>query len=784
MLLDLFKGRVSLRYLDQPGILPYAPSDFGEAASATFGEARAPDLFDMSLEAMRRKYAAAIADFQKATGETLHNPMEPHGAGKGSRMPSEAERKAVDERLANARKVFAQIPDPLRFEAEIADEAKALREKAAKSAALTVGWGGAGAFSGSMAGLMTRPSQLALLPLGGPEVAAGRSLAVRLLALALRDAGVAAGGQAITEALDYQSRSRFGTQQTLEEAMRNIGMAAFGGAIIGSGARALAAGGRGLLKLGRRTLAVRDSAHVAEGQAFDAAAAHGAPRAHNDAMAAAVRDVAEAETPQPGLFAPAPDLGAAAAAGVTAEPALGKVFTPAGRTVEVRQEVVEAASLVTSHGADLTTNPAYPAELQPRDRTRAASEAQITSMAGALEPARLTGGAEAGTGAPIVGPDGVVESGNGRTLAIRKAYAEGGAEAYRAHLAELGYDVAGMKEPVLIRRRVTGMSPEERVAFAREANEAATMALGTAEQALADARRIPDAVLDLYQGGAVDLAKNADFVRQVMRALPESERAAMMTKDGGLSVAGTKRVEAAMLAKAYGDSGLITKLTEASDNDIKAIGGALQDAAPAWAQMRARVAAGQLTPEVDATAHLLAAIRMVERARKDGAPVGDLIAQGQMFGEGLTEAAYGFLRLFYRDGDLRKAAGRSAIGGKLAAYLDEANKSVPGQNLFGEAPVGATDILRAKVDAAALQRGRDVEAATEAMDAPEIDQALEADVARILDASDIEVPMAEEVVDGATTAKTGSARELMKAADERVKAAKQVQACALGLAAE
>jgi len=239
-----------------------------------------------------------------------------------------------------------------------------------------------------------------------------------------------------------------------------------------------------------------------------------------------------------------------------------------------------------------------------------------------------------------------------------------------------------------------------------------------------------------------------------------------------------------MLAKAYGDSGLITKLTEASDNDIKAIGGALQDAAPAWAQMRARVAAGQLTPEVDATAHLLAAIRMVERARKDGAPVGDLIAQGQMFGEGLTEAAYGFLRLFYRDGDLRKAAGRSAIGGKLAAYLDEANKSVPGQNLFGEAPVGATDILRAKVDAAALQRGRDVEAATEAMDAPEIDQALEADVARILDASDIEVPMAEEVVDGATTAKTGSARELMKAADERVKAAKQVQACALGLAAE
>lgn len=163
---------------------------------------------------------------------------------------------------------------------------------------------------------------------------------------------------------------------------------------------------------------------------------------------------------------------------------------------------------------------------------------------------------------------------------------------------------------------------------------------------------------------------------------------------------------------------------------------------------------------------------------------GDLVEQNGAVKGLWPNPACAIGRLFYRDGDLRKAAGRSAIGGKLAAYLDEANKSVPGQNLFGEAPVGATEILRAKTDAAALQRGRDVEAATEALAEPEIDQALETEVARILETSDIEVPMAEEVVDGATAAKTGSARDLMKAADERIKAAKQVQACAFGLAAE
>jgi hypothetical protein len=115
----------------------------------------------------------------------------------------------------------------------------------------------------------------------------------------------------------------------------------------------------------------------------------------------------------------------------------GRIFTAAGRAVDVDHQVVEAGSLTASHFDDLRRNPAYPRELQPRERARAASEAQVAEIAGKLEPERLGGGTDAATGAPIVGADNVIESGNGLVLALRRAYAakSSRAEAYRAWLA-------------------------------------------------------------------------------------------------------------------------------------------------------------------------------------------------------------------------------------------------------------------------------------------------------------------------------------------------------------
>ncbi|MCC7059283.1 MAG: zeta toxin family protein, partial [Burkholderiaceae bacterium] len=130
------------------------------------------------------------------------------------------------------------------------------------------------------------------------------------------------------------------------------------------------------------------------------------------------------------------------------------VVTERGMRVPVRYRLVELDDLITSHTNDLTVNPAFPAELQPRDRTRASSQAQIARIANDIQPDLMAESPKASDGAPIIGPDGLVESGNARTIALRRAYGMGKADHYKAYLAENAdrfgltpEQVAGFKQP-------------------------------------------------------------------------------------------------------------------------------------------------------------------------------------------------------------------------------------------------------------------------------------------------------------------------------------------------
>ncbi|MGL5539166.1 MAG: hypothetical protein ACRDC0_18325, partial [Aeromonas veronii] len=100
------------------------------------------------------------------------------------------------------------------------------------------------------------------------------------------------------------------------------------------------------------------------------------------------------------------------------------VVTARGDEVETHFTVMEAADLIPSNLADGTVNPDFPQDLQPRDRTRQSSILQISRLSKSLRPAQLADSGLSSHGAPIIGPDRVVESGNGRTLAILRAYAE------------------------------------------------------------------------------------------------------------------------------------------------------------------------------------------------------------------------------------------------------------------------------------------------------------------------------------------------------------------------
>ena len=215
-------------------------------------------------------------------------------------------------------------------------------------------------------------------------------------------------------------------------------------------------------------------------------------------------------------------------------------------------------------------------------------------MAARLQPERLGRSPEANSGAPIVGPDNVVESGNGRTLALAKAYQAGRGGDYRNWLESQGIDTAGVARPVLIARRTTPLTPADRVAFAHSANTASGLRMNAAEQAAADARLItPDGLASIADGSPVNSAENRTFVRSFLSQVPASERGGMLDAMGNLSQAGVRRLQAAMASRAYGDGEFVARAFDAADPNIRGLAGGMTDASGAWMKMRQGARAGR-----------------------------------------------------------------------------------------------------------------------------------------------------------------------------------------------
>ncbi len=375
-------------------------------------------------------------------------------------------------------------------------------------------------------------------------------------------------------------------------------------------------------------------------------------------------------------------------------PASGSsVFTPSGRQVDVDYRVMDAGDVSASHLADGRPNPAYPPELQPRDRTRAASDAQIADMASNLQPERLGASSSAADGAPIVGPDGHVESGNGRVLAINRAYDQNGpaASRYRDYLEGQGYDTGGMTRPILVRQRTTPLAPAERVRFAQEANASPVMTASATERAGADAGRMSDNTLASYQGGDVGSAANRPFVQSFMRdAAEKGEQGGFAGPDGSLSLDGQRRVQNAMLHAAYGDPALVSSIAETGDDALRAFGGVMQDSAGRVAQLRRSIAAGHVDPAADLSGPMVEAARVVQRARSTGQRIGDVVAQQDAFSP-ISGNAQHLLRLAYGE-DLAGRISRSRMTEQLGSVLSDLGRQTTEARLFGE-PMTAGQVL-------------------------------------------------------------------------------------------
>lgn len=370
------------------------------------------------------------------------------------------------------------------------------------------------------------------------------------------------------------------------------------------------------------------------------------------------------------------------------------VVTPAGREFEVRHKVVEASDLITSNLDSGAINSEYPQALQPRDRTTLKSITQVNDIANKLNPKLLGDSASSTNGAPIVSPGNEVESGNGRTLAIRKAYQTGKADAYKAWLAEQGYDVDNMQQPVLVRERITPMNMAERVAYTTESNERDTLDMSPSEQAMSDAPKVMD-ILHLVQGGSFNNTANRDFVNAFLTGVAsKNERGTMLDKDGvSLTQDGYRRIESALLAAAFNDAQIISQVIESKDSDIKAIGNALIEAAPQWAQVRKGVQEGILVEGVNVEANLVEAVHLVRKARQQNLSLSEMLNQDDIFNGSIDQVTKDFVGIFYRGDKLEKARSSQKVAEALKSYALLAMTAKATPNLFGDAPLSNEQIL-------------------------------------------------------------------------------------------
>jgi hypothetical protein len=394
-------------------------------------------------------------------------------------------------------------------------------------------------------------------------------------------------------------------------------------------------------------------------------------------------------------------------------PASGKTTTAFGQNptnkYEFRYRVVSLDEVIPSNTDSGAVNPDYDSTLQPRDRSRAASQRQIDQTARNFVPeATLVDFHQVDKGSPIIGDDLMVESGNGRTLAMRRmrqAYPEQWEE-YQATLPDYaesyGIDpdeLRQVKDPILVRERI---SDTDRADFAREANESAVLRMSTQEQAMQDRTLLSDSALQNFEvreesiDQSLRRASNREFVQKFTAQLNENERAEIMRKDGTLNRQGIWRMKAAMIARVFpGESGarVAETFTESLDSNVRNFERGIGGAMPALLRAEGQISGGARPKKLDMTEDFAASMDMLARLRENGIKTEDYLAQASLFERETTPTQDRLLRHFDSIGRSSKQIREFFIGYSEAVNAADNPNQMALFSGGGGGPLSKEDIL-------------------------------------------------------------------------------------------
>lgn len=334
---------------------------------------------------------------------------------------------------------------------------------------------------------------------------------------------------------------------------------------------------------------------------------------------------------------------------------------PAGKTVKVHAstndagfdatyKIVPAGDITASHDMNYAVNDLYPAEYQPRDRNRPQMRGQVEKMTKGMKPELLAESQFVNEGAPVVNNSGVVLNGNGRVMAVQKAYKgltdahKKSAKAYKDYLVSIAPSlgiapekVQSMDHPVLVRQAADDADTSAII----NSTEGGAK-LGGAEQAKADADRLKLSTLEQFVDngtGEFMNPSNREFRRAAASdVFSDAEGNSVFNEKGDLSPTGQFRIRNAIFAKAYNDNYLLTQLSEATDNNSKNIMNAMIAAAPEVAKVNEGIKNGTLYPDYDISDVITKTAKTIMSLRNEGKPLSFHLRETDLFSQGESEA--------------------------------------------------------------------------------------------------------------------------------------------------
>lgn len=334
---------------------------------------------------------------------------------------------------------------------------------------------------------------------------------------------------------------------------------------------------------------------------------------------------------------------------------------PAGKTVKVHAstndagfdatyKIVPAGDITASHDMNYAVNDLYPAEYQPRDRNRPQMRGQVEKMTKGMKPELLAESQFVNEGAPVVNNSGVVLNGNGRVMAVQKAYKgladahKKSAKAYKGYLVSIAPSlgiapekVQSMEHPVLVRQAADDADTSAII----NSTEGGAK-LGGAEQAKADADRLKLSTLEQFVDngtGEFMNPSNREFRRAAASdVFSDAEGNSVFNEKGDLSPTGAFRIRNAIFAKAYNDNYLLTQLSEATDNNSKNIMNAMIAAAPEVAKVNEGIKNGALYPDYDISDVITKTAKTIMSLRNEGKPLPFHLQETDLFSQGGLEA--------------------------------------------------------------------------------------------------------------------------------------------------